>query len=403
MTTPAFTWRKLLGTLHLWLGLGSSLIVLTLCLTGTLLALQGPLESWINRDVMRVTPQGAVMPLETLLPDVAARTGKEFTGVIVMPQADQAWPFQEGRAVTYVNPYTGEVLGGVNPAVREVFMTVFRLHRWLLLDQQVGRPVTGAATVIFLVTLTSGVLMWWPKRLAQLGRSLRIRKGASWKLLNYDLHVVLGVLAAVPLLVMGTTGLYWSYRDAFVRTAYLVLDGRPAPAPKPAEKRDADAPPRIDLPFTRVLAETHRAFPDAGPVQITLPTGDQPIAVRKIHMPTPVSMPTSNRLQLDAETGAVLKAEPFSTKSRAEKFLSLVKDIHLGTIFGGLSLTLYVMACLVGTSLPLTGTLHWLGKVRARRQSRNGPALDGRSRDGQAPGSVVAPRNLAEASESPAS
>jgi uncharacterized iron-regulated membrane protein len=370
MAKPSFSWRKSFQTLHLWLGLASGILVVILCLTGTVLGLRGPVEAWVNRDVLHVQAQGQRQALETLIPRVVADTGKPFTGVVVMPGETEALQFLHGRQVTYVNPYTGEVLGGFNPAVSEAFMVVFRLHRWLLLDTPIGRPITGAATVIFLFILMTGLLLWWPKRWSQLQRALTLRNKTNWLGLNYDLHVVLGFYALVPLLVMGASGLYWSYSPEFKHATYMLLDGKPAPASALAARPPANdkGKPFTALPYTQLLAKTHATYPYAGPVTIAFPKSpEKPVVVTKIHSPTAISLPYTDRLQLDARTAEVLKQDPFAEKSRAEKLLSLIKHIHLGTVYGGLSLTLYVLACAIGTSLPITGFLYWLGKRNARR------------------------------------
>ncbi len=369
-TSTSFTWRTLFLTLHRWLGLASGAIVAILCLSGTLLALQGPVESWVNRDVLHVSPQGQKMALETLVPQVVEGAKKPFTALVLMPGETDALQFMQGRQITYVNPYTGEVLGGFNPVVSGAFFWVFRLHRWLLLETPIGRPITGAATVIFLFVLLSGLLIWWPKRMSGLKRALTMRPKVNWKGRNYDLHVVLGFYSLIPLAIMGASALYWSYNPAFKQVVYAVLDGSAPPVTAPESKPPArrDAPPVTALPYSRLVAQTHAAYPYRGPIRLTFPAkADQPVEVAKTHAPTAISLPYVDRLKLDARTGALVTREPFAEKTRAEKLLSLIKHIHLGTVYGGLSLTLYVLACLIGTSLPITGFIYWLIKRNARR------------------------------------
>jgi uncharacterized iron-regulated membrane protein len=368
MSNPAALKRRVFLAVHQWLGLGSSLIVLVLCLTGTLLALQGPVESWVNRDVQRVVPQGQPMALETLIPRLAADADRPFTGLVVPASPEEALQLRQGRAVTYVNPYTGEVLGAVNSSVREAFMVVFRLHRWLLLDDGIGRPITGAATAIFLVTLLTGMLMWWPRHVKQFVASLRFRKNANGKGLNYDLHVVLGLYALIPLFVMGVSAMNWSYSGPFKAAVYGVLDGKAAPERPKA--RDDEGAPWTALPYARLVETTNRIYPYAGPIRITFPqAAGVPVEVSKVHMPTPVSMPYVDQLKLDGRTGEVIEQTPFAGKSRGAQVSSLIKDIHVGTIFGGASLAVYLLACAIGTTLPITGALHWWGKLRARRRA----------------------------------
>lgn len=367
MKRGTFPWRKWLTTAHLWLGLGSSLIVVVLCATGTLLAMQGPVEEWVNRDVMRVEARGERMPLEELVPLAATAAPKPYDSVVVPAEPNQALIFRSGRAVTYVDPYTGETLGGIHQGVRDGFMVVFRLHRWLLLDQAVGRPITGVATIIFVVTVLTGVVLWWPRRLAQWARSLRINKAANWRGLNYDLHMVLGIYAAVPLVIMGVSAMNWSFRAPFHAVVHQVLDGAEKPATQPRPR--AEGPAITALPYGRILEATSAVYSYQGPVRITFPKGDAPVEVAKIHAPTAISLPYTDRLRLDARTAEVVDREPFAEKTRAAQVLSLIKHIHMGTVYGGLSLVVYLIACAIGTTLPITGALHWWGKLSARRRA----------------------------------
>lgn len=375
MASTPFSWRKLFLNLHLWLGLTSGLIVVVLCLTGTILGVREPVEAWVNRDVLQVQPQGSRIPLETLVPTVVESTGKPYTAIAVPPGDNDAVQFFQGRQITYVNPYTGEVLGGFNPVISEAFMVAFRLHRWLLLDTPIGRPITGAATVIFLFVLMSGLLIWWPKRASGLKRALTMRSKVNWKGRNYDLHVVLGFYSLVPLLIMGASGLYWSYNTAFKQVVYAALDGKPAPdAPAQGQggagqgRSGREAIPVTALPYTRLMEQTQSAYPYRGPVRITFPKSlEKPVEVAKTHAAHAFSLPYVDRIHLDATSAEVVKREPYSDKSRAEKLLSLIKHIHIGTVYGGLSLTIYVLACLVGTTLPITGMIHWLTKQNALR------------------------------------
>lgn len=373
-----YEFKQLLLDLHLWLGLISGLIVFILCLTGTVLVIQEPVERWANQNVLQVTPGPERLPLETLIPQVAVQTGQEFTGLMIPHDASQAIMLQKGRAPgVYVNPYSGEVLGGINQGLRDGFMVFFRLHRWLLLDSEIGRPITGAATLMFIVILVSGLVLWMFKARPRPARSLMFKRGVSWKRLNYDLHVIFGFYTFLPLLVMSLTALYWSYNPQFETSVYRLLDNQPAPAEEPEarpESNDDKKPkPLLSLPYAHLQAEATRLYPYAGDLQIRFPMGkpgDKPVTVTKTHNPTSLSIPYRDGFTADAVTGTVIEQTPFASKTRAEKMLSLVKAIHVGTIFGSASFWIYLLACLIATSLPLTGVIHWALKLKASRRAR---------------------------------
>lgn len=349
---------------HLWLGLLTGGIAFLLCLSGTVLVAQIPIEHWVNQSVQQVVPQNDAQDLNTLIPKLQAEASSPYTGVTFPAFPTEALILQQGRTQTYVNPYTGEVLGGIHQPTRDFFMFWFRLHRWLLLDSDTGRPITGAATVAFLMISFTGLWLWGLKARKKPGRSLRLRfKKVRWRRMNYDLHLVLGFYALIPLVVMAWSGLFWSYRQPFIYSTHLIFNGAsPPPADKSStqEKKPArEAVPLADLPYTQLLALAQQQYDYVGDVSLKFPTGTAPVQITKTPRSHFWSMPVRDRLEADAQTGALRKIEPFKDLSAAEKILGLIKAIHMGTIFGGLSLWLYFFAALIGTTLPLTGALHW--------------------------------------------
>jgi uncharacterized iron-regulated membrane protein len=367
-----YSLSQLFHDLHLWLGLGTGLIAFLLCLSGTLLVLQNPVEQWVNREVLTVTPQGSPQALETLIPKIQAETGSTFSSITLPAEANGALQLQEGRKTTYVNPYTGTVLGQIHAPTRDFFMFWFRLHRWLLFDTSIGRPITGAATVMFIVICVTGLWLWLKQAQKQMRRSLLLKRNVSWKRLNFDLHVVLGFYALIPLVVMAISGLFWSYREPFVATTHLLLNGKPAPVQEKEPEGDKNAKPITALPYAQLLQQVHQRYPYTGIVQIRFPVKpEQPVSLTKTNQSHFWSIPSRDQLSLNAKTGQVVKEKPFASLSRAEKVLGLIKAIHIGTIFSGVSLWIYGLAAAIGTSLPITGTLYWWN--RTRKKSRPDP------------------------------
>ena len=98
-----------------------------------------------------------------------------------------------------------------------------RLHRWLCLPTEIGRPIVGVATLIYVVLTLTGLLLWLPRTAAAWRRkstwktalNVRVRRG-GWPLV-FDLHNALGFYTLLPALILALTGLCWSfgwYRDA---------------------------------------------------------------------------------------------------------------------------------------------------------------------------------------------
>lgn len=92
-------------------------------------------------------------------------------------------------------------------------MPVMKLHRWLMDDTRtVGKVIVGVSTIFFIFILISGLVAFWPKKKSR----FVIKRRKSVRRFVFDLHAVLGLYAALVLLVCALTGLMWSfqwYRD----------------------------------------------------------------------------------------------------------------------------------------------------------------------------------------------
>ena len=95
-----------------------------------------------------------------------------------------------------------------------------------LLLGEVGNQIVGYGTLIFLVMLISGIVLWWPKNKAALKQRYKFswKTTTRWKRKNYDLHNVLGFYTSWIVVFMAITGLVWSFQW-FDKGLYYVLSG----------------------------------------------------------------------------------------------------------------------------------------------------------------------------------
>ena len=120
--------------------------------------------------------------------------------------------------------YTGEIKGRNERS--PFFLTMFKLHRWLLDSAKPeggifwGKMIVGISTIMFVFVLITGVVIWVPRTRKALNNRLKVVTNKGWKRFWYDLHVSAGIYATILLLIMGLTGLTWSfpwYRNAFYK------------------------------------------------------------------------------------------------------------------------------------------------------------------------------------------
>lgn len=221
--------RKLFGKIHLWLSLPLGLIISVICLTGALLVFEQDITKALQRELYTVTPpsEGA-QPLspsrvtELLGPQVADTLHVTSIRISDNPHEAAFASFREtGKRRLSIDPYTGDVKGWIQSY--PFFQTVKKIHRWLLDpppskgQKSVGKVIVGVTTLVMVVILISGLIIWIPRSRKALKSRLSVSVTKGWRRFWYDSHVALGFYCMIFLLLMALTGLTWSfgwYRDA---------------------------------------------------------------------------------------------------------------------------------------------------------------------------------------------
>ncbi|GAB3823640.1 PepSY-associated TM helix domain-containing protein [Pontibacter rugosus] len=415
----SYTFRKFFNDVHLWLGIASGLVLFVVCLSGTVYTFRTDIEEALEPDKYKAEAAANATPLS---PDALVyKLGKELKGNVVsleIPQ-DKTLAYrvgvaqkQEGggkgeregkgaetaaakkpegrggkeskgghgpagggggRPTTYmVNPYTGAVLGTTEGPATEFFGTVMQLHRWLLIEGGVGKMIVGISTIIFTILVLTGLVLWWPKKIKNWKQGLKVKTDANWKRINHDLHNTFGFYSFLLLLIMSLTGLCWSfdwYREGLSKVMGAeVFKGR---REKPLSSMPAaDA---TDLMLADFVAKANTILPYEGNLRVSIPGDDTTAVVITKSEAGFFALAASDKVQLDQHNGQALQVDIFADKPLNEQIVSLIKPLHLGDVYGTFSKILYFLACLIATSLPVTGTLIWINKLRKKKPSKKAP------------------------------
>lgn len=401
--------RKLFNDIHLWLGLTSGLIVIAICFSGTVYVFNTELTERAAPHLYKVTfpPGQARIPADSLLSKVEATSGGKIISVSIAADPARTYQFNvkkkgddsRGGIAYMVNPYNGEITGTSKEknGTKEFMSSMFSLHRWLLLDKvekpiiksvtnkQLGSMITGWATIIFTLGCITGLIIWFPQKLKAWKQGLRIKWNAGWKRLNHDLHNTLAFYAVFFLLLMGLTGPQWSFE--WYRTGLQKTLGTYKPKEAPKEKpMQSSLPARGDstaLSIADYIRESGKVLNYEGNYTVSLPadaTGTTVVSKTRLGFFAPAG---ADRLTVDQYSGNVLKKEIFRDKPFNERVAGSIKAIHVGNVYGTFTKIIYFLACLIATSLPVTGTLIWLNKLR-KKKSRNSSRTNMVINDGRA-------------------
>ena len=222
--------RKIFRKIHLWLSIPVGLIITIICFTGAILVFETEITEALHKNRYYVEEvKEETIPMNKLLRDVSKQLpdSVSITGINISSDSGRAYQLmlsKPRRASVYVDQYTGEIkyYNQRSP----FFLTVFRLHRWLLDSQPAeggifwGKIIVGTCTLIFIFILITGIVIWFPKSSFGLKNRLRIKFDKGWRRFFYDLHVAGGFYATILLLLMALTGPTWSfpwYRTGFYK------------------------------------------------------------------------------------------------------------------------------------------------------------------------------------------
>ena len=369
----AYTFRKFIRDIHLWLGVGSGLILFLVCLSGTVYVFRHDIEQAMEPGKYRIEASAIKQQPLQIIASTQQTTGGKVTRFSFYDDVSKPYELQvstseeDKRGETYyVNPYQNKIIGTGKGPSTEFFMFFFKMHRWLLFEQEIGRPIVGIATLIFIVLAVTGFILWLPNKIKgfkSFKSGLSIRFNASWKRINHDLHNVLGFYALVVILIMALTGLNWSF-EWYKEGMSGVLGAKVFGGRDEKKLNSAFIAGAEPIAVDSVMAIGNSTFDYAGKTTISLPQEpDGSYELRKQN-DNNFNRESADKLVIDQYSGKILKRETYADKSAGQKLASQIKSIHTGEIFGIFSKIIYFITCLIATSLPITGVIIWINKLR---------------------------------------
>jgi sulfite reductase (NADPH) flavoprotein alpha-component len=373
--------RAALLQVHSVVGITISLILAVIAITGATMSFEDEIGGWLNAGIMRVEPR----PTPMLSPDrlvarlQAAHDFGKVSAVTMTSDPSAAVRVRFARneggsrpTSVYLDPYDGHMLGA--PRGEDFFITVRKLHRWLLLpgdNQGYGRQVTGVVAIGFVAMLISGIVLRWPRHSRSLKVWLKPRLALRGRGLHWSLHSVVGTWVMAIYLVMALTGLWYSF-DWYKNGATWLLSGRtipPAMSPKPPPPARATeaAPLTFDRAWSVFLQTQASRFATA---QLTLPPGAGTVVRIRSWPRDSWHDGARDEFRIDAVTGRAISAEIYADKPIGEKVLASVLDIHRGAMLGWPGKLLFMLAAASMPLIAVTGLLLYLSRRKHRRLSR---------------------------------
>lgn len=374
---------KIFRKLHLWLSIPFGLIITLICFSGAMMVFEPEITRNIQKDVYYVeSVKDSPIPMEQLMNTVKATLpdSVSITGVTVFKDKNRTYQVNLSkpmRASVFVDQYSGKITGkSERPGF---FATMFKLHRWLLDNAnphgdgiKVGKLLVGISTLIFVIVLISGVIIWWPRARVNLKRSLSISFSNGLKGFWKGLHVAGGMYALIIVLAMALTGLTWSfewYRNAFY--AVCGVENTPRNPGQQTQTRDKGKNKEIagrenieqsEFIYWQQVYDDLKANNPESP-QITISKGNASVTLGNYG-----NVRAADRYEFSPKDGTLSLQSTYSDSNKTDKVRGWISSIHMGTFGGIFTRILWMLSALLGASLPLTGYYIWIKHLHKKKK-----------------------------------
>jgi len=368
--------KKVIGKIHLWLGLTAGLVVFLLGVTGCILAFETEIRN-LTESYREVTPQNKnfLPPSELKVIAEQQLVSKKALG-IEYPGKNKAalasyWD-EDKYEIVFIDPYNGGIQKHKNMK-EDFFRFILDGHYYLWLPEETGRTIAASATLIFIGMMITGLILWWPKNKAAAKQRFSIKWTAKWRRKNYDLHNVLGFYMTWVAIFIALTGLVWGF-DWFAKSAYWVTSGGQQMEEHEHPLSDTTAVAIYPHMADHLWQEHLPSVKSNESIGVYFASSNtDPIEIVVNHQPG--SYYDSDFYHYDQNTAKELQAKgswagAFDKASTADKIVRMNYDMHTGAVLGLPGKIAAFFASLVAASLPITGFIIWWGRRKKNKTEK---------------------------------
>jgi len=355
--------KNTIRTIHLWLGLATGLVVFIICITGALYIFEEEIRDFTQKDFRYVSLQEKpFIGLDKVISAFEKVSPKDELRLVriedAQPNATVELTSKKGK-VYYFDPYNAAL---VKKGGEDWLQVVEHIHISLLLGET-GKFIIRWSVVIFVLMLLTGLVLWFPGQMRLLKQSLTIKRKASFKRLNYDLHNVLGFYASSVLLVTALSGLYFAFKEvkntASFFTGSKLGQGKTIVSAKP---KHIDPLP---IRYNKIYTEAKIKYPGAISTSFSLRSKGE-LRLRMIY---PYRWARKqNTFFYEGATGRMIRAKLYKDYNGADLIEATNYDLHTGRLLGLPNKILSFLAALVAASLPITGFIIWWKKRKKHKK-----------------------------------
>ena len=361
--------RKLIFWLHLIAGISTGLVVLIMSITGVLLAYEKQIISWVDRD-LRAGPAPSLtakrLPMQAMLATAREASGATPATLTLYAESPAAAIATSGPTV-YIDAYDGQVIGTSSGRTRAFFRKATEWHRYVALagdNRPLGKAITGAANLVFLFIVISGIYLWWR------GATAWFKRGLKGKALFWNWHNVLGVWTFVPLFLVVLSATVISY--PWASNLVYRLTGSEVP-PAGQAGNGAGAPSEdIDLASADfAIAHMNLQVADWKSIAVRLQPSRDGALTLTVDRGNGGQPHLRSTITVGRDDGTKFRLETFADQSLGRRARSWLRFVHTGEYYGIAGQTVAAIASLAAVMLVWTGFALSLSRFSSWSRQRN--------------------------------
>lgn len=370
---------------HFYAGMIAAPVIFLVTLTGTIYIWAPEWEVTVNRDLFIATPNtGHRGSLDEQARTVHAAYPDAHLQLFAIhgPGRTDRYHWRTAAGVhryVYVNPYTGEIQG--TRIHQHSLMPIMRDAHRNLLAGTVGRVLVELATSWSLVLLLTGIVLWWPKKLATVAGvwGLRLR-GVKPYFFWRDLHAVPSLYISPIAIIIVFTGLFYTLGSGTLMKLGVLAttdlrDRLRNPPMQPAPEGMRPATRDQVLRAVRTVTDSAQLVMIAPEADVDIPgttehrhiTPDQAAEAPAAVFERPWFIETGNKddppsrmiLQVDPYTAEVVQTIRFAEVGPVAQAAAYFYPLHVGSIGGWPTKVLATLACLLIMAMTVTGAVMW--------------------------------------------
>lgn len=344
---------------HLICGVLAGILILIMSVTGVLLTYERQIIAWAETDFDSSVPAEAnALPIDKILNLNQNAFGDTALRSVKIQNRAEAPVVVRSSDYFYIDRYTGEIIGN-GPKEVKTFMSDLRgLHRWLAMEGEsraTARIFTGAANLMFLFIVISGIYLWFPKVLKwkNIKKVLFFRKAKTSKGRDFNWHNVFGIWSAIPLIVVVATATVFYY--TWANNLVYILAGEEPPIRGRAAV--AENAPTFDqmVPFESMFDKAILQRDNWTSITMTYPKVTDENVRFSVDTGNGGEPHKKGDLFVQRSNGDIAKWEPFADYSAGRQARNYIRFLHTGEALGIIGQTVAGLVSLFSTIMVWTG------------------------------------------------